>query len=93
MVACLQNEGTTIYMDTWAPSTSDLDLYPHIVLTSPHAWNPQIVQFPKISQSEQEEVEMRSLKAISNVPDYSDIANGFDDMGFSEPEGMDEFPY
>ena len=41
LVACLQNEGTTIYINTWTPTDSDLESYPHIILTSSHLWNTQ----------------------------------------------------
>ena len=39
MIACLQHEGTTIFLDTWTPTETDLSLYPHIILTSPHRWD------------------------------------------------------
>ena len=92
MVASLQNQGTTIYIDTWTPSDEDLESYPHIVLTSPHLWNPQTVEFPNISHSEQEEVEMRSLKAIHRVSDCSNVESYCEDIGFREPEYIEESP-
>ena len=58
MVACLQNEATTIYIDNWISTDSDLESYPLIILTSTHQWNPKYVLFPRVLHSEQEEVEM-----------------------------------
>ena len=39
----LQNEGTVIYLDTWAPTDEDLSQFPHIIMTSPHTCNPSKV--------------------------------------------------
>ena len=68
----------------------DLESYPHIILTSPHQWNPQHVLFPQVSHSEQDEVEMRSLKATQRVSDYSTSEYYSDKLGCSEPEYTDE---
>ena len=92
LVACLQNEGTTIYINTWTPIDSDLESYPYIILTLSHLWNPKKVLFPHVSQSEQEEVEMRSLKAIHRVSDCSTIQSYSVDIGFCEPEYIEESP-
>ena len=29
-VACLQSEGTVVFLDTWYPTQGDLEVYPHI---------------------------------------------------------------
>jgi len=42
----LMLEGTIIYMDTFTPSQRELQECPHIILTSPHPWNPNTVKFP-----------------------------------------------
>ena len=46
----LHTEGTIIYMDNWTPTDEELLQFPHIIMTSPHPWNPSEVQFPKTSQ-------------------------------------------
>ena len=38
--ACLQVEGTIIFLDTWYPSQRYLEVHPHIEMTSRHQWNP-----------------------------------------------------
>ena len=64
-IACLRSEGTTIYMDTWTPTTKDLDRYPHVVLTSNLPWNPHEVRFPSTDQQTIDEIEERNISAIS----------------------------
>mmetsp|Transcript_26807 Transcript_26807/g.40559 ORF Transcript_26807/g.40559 Transcript_26807/m.40559 type:complete len:200 (+) Transcript_26807:307-906(+) len=53
-IACLDSEGTNIFLETWTPTMKDLEQYKHIVLTSPHPWNPSTVQFPGISEGDRE---------------------------------------
>ena len=50
----LHTEVTIIYLDTWTPTDKDLSQFPHIIMTSPHPWNPSKVQFPKTSQRVEE---------------------------------------
>ena len=57
-VACLRSEGTTIFVNTWTPTRSDLENYPHVVLTSSHPWNPQSVEMPGMTDGDMEEIEM-----------------------------------
>ena len=45
--ACLQFIGTVMFLDTWFPTQSDLDSYPHIELTSRQHWNPHKIEFPQ----------------------------------------------
>jgi hypothetical protein len=59
VVIPLTSEGTTIFVNTWTPTQNDLQLYPHVVMLSPHPWDPRSVQFPQPSQSTKEEFEMR----------------------------------
>ena len=63
-VACLQSQGTNIFIDTWTPTQQDLQMYPHIVLTSERLWNPQHVQFPGTTRLEREEIEGRSISLV-----------------------------
>ena len=64
MVACLQHDGTTIFLNTWTPTETDLLLYPHIILTSPHPWDPQNVRFPETPYSVKEEMEKHNVSQL-----------------------------
>jgi len=55
-VDCLKSMGTTIFVDTWTPTQTDLDDFPHVVLTSPSPWNPEDVKFPGLSNLEIEKI-------------------------------------
>ena len=63
-VMCVQSQGTTIFVDTWSPTDEDLQSLPHIVMTSPHPWNPHMVQFPQTETSVREEIEMHNVSAL-----------------------------
>ena len=45
--ACLELEGTIIFLNTWYPSQKYLEAHPHIKMTSHHHWNPYQIQFPQ----------------------------------------------
>lgn len=64
LTLCLKSAGTTIYFDSWTPTIEDLDVLPHVVLSSPHPWNPATIQFPTISYSAMEEIERRSVSEL-----------------------------
>ena len=64
-VACLQAQGTVVFLDTWYPQQNDLASYPHIEMTSRHHWNPHQIQFPQTKYGVQEEVEGRNVLTIS----------------------------
>jgi hypothetical protein len=83
--ACLQSEGTIVFLDTWYPAQKDLEAYPHIEMTSRHHWNPHQIQFPQTKYGVQEEIEGRNVSATSiyfsgGVPsepgDYLDANRG-----------------
>ena len=42
--ACLQSQGTVLYLDTWCPTQKNVDSFPHIELTSRQHWNPHQIQ-------------------------------------------------
>lgn len=67
--ACLQSKGTDIFFKSWAPSSSDLEQYPHIILCSSQPWNPRSIRFPGISMLEQEEIEVRNVQEITTTLD------------------------
>ena len=43
--------GTIVYFESHSPTENDLRVYPHIVLTSPHSWDPKRVTFPKCTHT------------------------------------------
>ena len=47
----MQMNGTIVSAHTFSPSDEELESCPHIVLSSPHSWNPHTVKFPKVSMS------------------------------------------
>jgi hypothetical protein len=65
--ACLQSKGTDIFLTTWAPTILDLEKYPHITLCGKQPWNPREIKFPGISSLEQEEIEVRNIRALSTA--------------------------
>ena len=67
LVACLQSEGTCIFLDTCTPSHRDLDTVPHVVLTYHYPWVPQNVKFTEFSDYVQEEVQMRSFASVASL--------------------------
>ena len=50
--AYLESTGTTIFFKTWTPCQRDLEMYPHIQLSSPEPWDSQNIVFPSYSLSE-----------------------------------------
>ena len=80
VVIPMESEGTTLYVNTWTPTQSDLSSFPHVVMSSPHEWEPRSVQFPKPSQSVKEEFNMRNASAVvREVFDNNGIQhNGYD---------------
>ena len=63
----LLSKGTTIYIDTWAPSQKDLESIPHIELSSKNEWNPEKVEFPSYSRFERELIEKRNIKSTCRI--------------------------
>jgi len=62
----LKMKGTVIFADTHTPSAKELHDCPHIVLNSPHEWNPQSVQFRNKAQSFQDEMQQHyNVSAIN----------------------------
>ena len=81
----LDSTGTTIFLITWTPRQKDLELYPHIQLSSSEPWDPQNVVFPSHSLSEWSRIQSRSISVISENRsvrnnDHKDIElhNGID---------------
>ena len=64
----LKYDGTVIYLDTCTPTDNDMCLLSHVIMSSPHPWNPRNIQFPKTSRRVQEELAMHSIASASAVP-------------------------
>jgi hypothetical protein len=62
--ACLQSKGTNVFLTTWAPTSLDLERCPHVTLCASHPWNPREIRFPGVSSLEQEEIEVRNIRAL-----------------------------
>ena len=74
----LKREGTTIYADTFSPTSAELENNPKIILTSARPWNPQKVNFPQTKRSLEEVMgQIRSVSATSRAfradPGHRDI--------------------
>ena len=67
--ACLDSEGTDIFLKTWAPSDADLRSYPHIQLNSSEPWNPRAVKLPGTSTIEKREIESRNICGVHAIED------------------------
>ena len=52
----LKMKGTVIFAETYTPSAKELHDCPHIVLNSPHEWNPHNVKFRNQAQSFEDEM-------------------------------------
>ena len=44
-------KGTIVCNTTYSPSDDELENYPHIVLSSPHSWDPQNITFLNVSMN------------------------------------------
>ena len=71
-------KGTIIFADTFKTSENEIQSCPHIVMISPHEWNPHNVKFH--SQARQFEDEMTSRYQISATQraEFDDIASNDD---------------
>ena len=64
-VACLESEGTNIFLNTWSPTQTDLASLPHIALTSQQPWDPHKVAFPATKYYVKEEMESRNVSSTT----------------------------
>ena len=64
-VACLESEGTNIFLNTWSPTQTDLASFPHITLTSQQPWDPHKVAFPATKYYVKEEMESRNVSSMA----------------------------
>ena len=61
----LSMNGTIVYFDSHTPTEKELLTCPHIVLSSPHPWDPTSIKFPKISRTLDEE--MGGIRFVSGL--------------------------
>ena len=60
-MACMESDGTTIYIDMWTPTQTDLEEQDHVILSSPREWNSSTIQFPSMSECERQRMELRKV--------------------------------
>ena len=70
--------GTIVYADTFTPSDKELHECPHIILSSPHTWDPHNVYFSKPWRTLKED--MFSPRYVSTI----DIKGGTESDMFIE---------
>ena len=70
----LTMSGTICSVDTFAPSERELQTCPHIVLPSPHPWDPHNVIFPKCKRTLDETVGgLRYVSTVISAPNQNYI--------------------
>ena len=62
--ACLESQGTNIFLNTWFPTQTDLAAFPHIELTSRQPRNPHQIEFPSTKYYVKEEIEAQNVSSI-----------------------------
>ena len=62
--ACLEYQGTNIFLNTWFPTQTYLTAFPHIKLTSRQSWNPHQINFPSTKYYVKEEIEAQNVSSI-----------------------------
>jgi hypothetical protein len=60
----LRANGTNIIADTRTPTNQELQTCKHIVLSSPHYWDPQNVRYPEPKHTVEEEMRMHMEQAM-----------------------------
>ena len=76
-MACLQSQGTNLFLNTWRPKKTQLSSLPHIVLTLPREWDPHKIEFPATKYFVQEEIESRNVSQtnvrFSNLEEHTTV--------------------
>ncbi len=68
----LHMDGTIVYTDTHSPSDRELETCPHIIMSSPHPWNPHTVKFPTCECTLRDEVGgLRFISEINATPSHT----------------------
>jgi len=67
----LYMDGTIVYADTHSPSDKELESCPHIIMSSPHPWNPHTVKFPTCERTLEDEVGgLRFISELNVTPSH-----------------------
>ena len=69
----LRMKGTIAMANTFTPNTDELNDCPHIILSSPHQWDPQNVTFDNNSITFEDE--MNSIRGISSIVTHMQDGN------------------
>ena len=63
-IACLESQGTNIFLKTWFPTHTGLSTFPNIELTSHQPWNPHQIELPSEKYDVKEEIEAQNVSSI-----------------------------
>ena len=61
--ACLESQGTNIFLNNWFPTQTDLAAFPHIEFTSLQPWNSHQIEF-RSKKNVREEIEAQNVSSI-----------------------------
>ena len=76
--------GTVVYLETFTLSEQELHQCPHIILSSPHTWNPQNVVFPRARRTLKEYMgTLRHVSAMDSTGGDIENEDIIDNMVFS----------
>ena len=86
----LEMKGTVIFAETRKPTEKELDKCPHVVLSSPHEWEPSKVKFPQPNKQSLEEViaDIRQDVGVSTLRSRAEFVPA--PIGGNEARGDDE---
>ena len=62
--ACLESQGTNIFLNTLFQTQKDLSVLPHIGLTSRQPWNPHEIEFSSKKYYVREDIEAQNVSII-----------------------------
>ena len=62
--ACLESQGTNIFLKTWFPTHTGLSTFPNIELTSHQPWNPHQIELPSTKYYAKEVIQAQNLSII-----------------------------
>ena len=64
-IACLESEGTNVFLNTWSSTQKYLALLPQIELTSQQPWEPHNISFPAKTYYVKEEMESQNISILT----------------------------
>ena len=69
----LKMKGTVIFAETFTPSEKELHNCPHVVMSSPHEWNPHTVQFQSQARLFEDEMTQRYKISSTNLTEFKNL--------------------